>query len=393
MVDIIDNPKTLTKLTTNMSIVNETMEAAIVNKMKAMAIAENITIKVEPEEKERCKGYTRAGKQCTRKRKVGDYCMTHAKHVGEDGVYKKPAKAKRSRSSYIIFIAENREMIKSNIEGEYNFSKFQSMASSMWKEADKTKYEEMAKAEKVEFNKTHQKPVKEKKRSPNAYVLFKNALMKAEKEKGKVDFKEFQKLASSKWKEMSDEDKKPFVTEAAEKKKEFLAKKALTPTKPKRPLTSYNCWMKEWDSKIREENEGATFSEIGKIRAQKWALTKGDEEQMAKYKKLAEADKVRYEEELAAFIAAGGELKKKGKKKEPATIPVELLTDEEEEGLSLSEFTTTQEITKPYNSLLIDVDTNKVYNVLEGDEGEEFGMASGVVETEEGITVESITLI
>ena len=35
-----------------MSIVNETMEAAIVNKMKAMAIAENITIKVEPEEKE-----------------------------------------------------------------------------------------------------------------------------------------------------------------------------------------------------------------------------------------------------------------------------------------------------------------------------------------------------
>ena len=373
-----------------MSTVTE-IANTIVDNMKEKAEKANINITMESEVG-RCKGYTRAGKQCTRKRKNGDYCMTHAKHVGEDGVYNKPTKTKRSRSSYIIYIAENRDLIKSNIEGDYSFSKFQSKASEMWKAADKTKYVEMAKAEKIEFDKTHQKPVKEKKRSPNAYVLFKNSLMAQEKEKGKVDFKEFQKLASTKWKAMTEEEKKPFTTEAAEKKKEFMAKKALTPTKPKRPLTSYNCWMKEWDSKIREENKGATFAEIGKVRAQKWALIKDDPEKMAVYKKQADEDKIRYAKELAAFIAAGGELKKK-KKDEPAKIPVELLSDDDEPPqLDLSKFTTTQEITEPYNSLLIDLETNKVYNVLEDDEGEEFGLANGVTEKDGVVVVESITI-
>merc|ERR1711971_751103 len=75
------------------------------------------------------------------------------------------------------------------------------------------------------------------------------------------------------------------------------------PNMPKRGLSAYMFFANDQRDKVREENPGIKFGEVGKILGEKW---KGlNDKQKAHYEAKAAADKKRYEEERAAYTAGG----------------------------------------------------------------------------------------
>ncbi|KAF2863831.1 hypothetical protein K470DRAFT_280083 [Piedraia hortae CBS 480.64] len=78
-------------------------------------------------------------------------------------------------------------------------------------------------------------------------------------------------------------------------------KKRKDPNMPKRGLSAYMFFANEQRDKVREDNPGIKFGEVGKILGEKWkALEPKDKEP---YEAKATADKKRYEEEKAAYTA------------------------------------------------------------------------------------------
>ncbi|KAF2165822.1 hypothetical protein M409DRAFT_55682 [Zasmidium cellare ATCC 36951] len=80
-------------------------------------------------------------------------------------------------------------------------------------------------------------------------------------------------------------------------------KKKKDPNMPKRGLSAYMFFANDQRDKVRDDNPGIKFGEVGKILGEKWkGLT---EKQKAPYEAKAAADKKRYEEEKAAYTAGG----------------------------------------------------------------------------------------
>ncbi|KAL5118046.1 Non-histone chromosomal protein 6 [Pleosporales sp. CAS-2024a] len=78
-------------------------------------------------------------------------------------------------------------------------------------------------------------------------------------------------------------------------------KKKKDPNAPKRGLSAYMFFANQERDKVREDNPGIKFGEVGKLLGEKWkALT---EKQRAPFEAKAAADKKRYEEEKAAYQA------------------------------------------------------------------------------------------
>ncbi|KAF2487928.1 high mobility group box domain-containing protein [Neohortaea acidophila] len=80
-------------------------------------------------------------------------------------------------------------------------------------------------------------------------------------------------------------------------------KKKKDPNMPKRGLSAYMFFANDQRDKVRDDNPGIKFGEVGKLLGEKWkALT---DKQKAPYEAKAAADKKRYEEEKAAYTAGG----------------------------------------------------------------------------------------
>ncbi|KAF2747986.1 hypothetical protein M011DRAFT_476620 [Sporormia fimetaria CBS 119925] len=82
-------------------------------------------------------------------------------------------------------------------------------------------------------------------------------------------------------------------------------KKKKDPNAPKRALSAYMFFANEQRDKVREDNPGIKFGEVGKQLGEKWKAL--NEKQRAPYDAKAAADKKRYEEEKAAYAAASAE--------------------------------------------------------------------------------------
>jgi len=77
------------------------------------------------------------------------------------------------------------------------------------------------------------------------------------------------------------------------------------PNAPKRGLSAYMFFANDNRDKVREENPGITFGQVGKSLGDKWkALT---ESERKPYDAKAAADKKRYEEEKAKYQAQQAE--------------------------------------------------------------------------------------
>ncbi|KAK8192646.1 Non-histone chromosomal protein 6 [Zalaria obscura] len=78
-------------------------------------------------------------------------------------------------------------------------------------------------------------------------------------------------------------------------------KKKKDPNMPKRGLSAYMFFANEQREKVREDNPGIKFGDVGKMLGEKW---KGlSDKQKGPYEAKAAADKKRYEEEKAAYTA------------------------------------------------------------------------------------------
>ncbi|KAK4619653.1 Non-histone chromosomal protein 6 [Fulvia fulva] len=82
-------------------------------------------------------------------------------------------------------------------------------------------------------------------------------------------------------------------------------KKKKDPNMPKRGLSAYMFFANEQRDKVRDDNPGIKFGEVGKQLGERWKAL--SEKQKAPYEAKAAADKKRYEEEKAAYTAGGDE--------------------------------------------------------------------------------------
>jgi len=103
-------------------------------------------------------------------------------------------------------------------------------------------------------------------------------------------FADIAKEAREAWKNMSNEDKAPYLAQAAEDKVRFEREKAefvkKNPPRPKNPRNAYNMYCRAFpDKETRVDWKSLTT------------------EQKASYENLAKEDKVRYEEELKVFAS------------------------------------------------------------------------------------------
>ncbi|CCW59605.1 unnamed protein product [Phytomonas sp. EM1] len=99
----------------------------------------------------------------------------------------------------------------------------------------------------------------------------------------------------------------------SKKSKDDKAKKEKKPDNyPKAALSAYIIFGNEQREKIKAENPGIAITEILKETGRRWAAA--SEEEKEHYKKLAEADKVRFDKELKVYLADGGRVYKRGQK-------------------------------------------------------------------------------
>ncbi|KAF2097620.1 Non-histone chromosomal protein 6 [Rhizodiscina lignyota] len=88
------------------------------------------------------------------------------------------------------------------------------------------------------------------------------------------------------------------------KAKAVSSKKKKDPNAPKRGLSAYMFFANDNREKVREDNPGIKFGEVGKMLGEKWKeLT---EKEKGPYEAKAKADKARYEKEKQDYNAVSG---------------------------------------------------------------------------------------
>ena len=77
------------------------------------------------------------------------------------------------------------------------------------------------------------------------------------------------------------------------------AKAKKDPNAPKRPLSAFMFFSNDNRDKVKQENEGCSFGEVGKYLGEAWAKASAADKK--KYQDMADKDKARYEKEKAAY--------------------------------------------------------------------------------------------
>jgi len=94
---------------------------------------------------------------------------------------------------------------------------------------------------------------------------------------------------------------KTTTRKSAKADKSAGGKKKKDPNAPKRGLSAYMFFANDTRDKVREDNPGIKFGEVGKMLGEKWkTLT---DKQKAPYEAKAATDKKRYEDEKVAYAA------------------------------------------------------------------------------------------
>ncbi|KAF7714393.1 Non-histone chromosomal protein 6 [Penicillium ucsense] len=97
----------------------------------------------------------------------------------------------------------------------------------------------------------------------------------------------------------------PKATATRKSGKERVQRRKKDPNAPKRGLSAYMFFANDNRDKVREENPGITFGQVGKMLGDKWKAL--SETERKPYDAKAAADKKRYEEEKAKYNAAAEE--------------------------------------------------------------------------------------
>nr|XP_039336165.1 high mobility group protein B1-like [Saimiri boliviensis boliviensis] len=165
-----------------------------------------------------------------------------------------------------------------------------------------------------------------------------------------VNFSEFSKKCSERWKTMSAKEKGKFEDMAKVDKARYeremktytppkgeTKKKFKDPNAPKRPPSAFFLFCSEYRPKIKGEHPGLSIGDVAKKLGEMWNNTAADDKQP--YEKKAAKLKEKYEKDIAAYRAKGkpdaakkGVVKaEKSKKKKEEEEDEEDEEDEEEE--------------------------------------------------------------
>jgi len=97
----------------------------------------------------------------------------------------------------------------------------------------------------------------------------------------------------------------PKEVKARKAKSKGEGKRKKDPNAPKRGLSAYMFFANDNRDKVREENPGIKFGEVGKQLGEKWKELSAKEKEP--YDKKAKEDKERYEREKAEYAGAAEE--------------------------------------------------------------------------------------
>jgi len=163
----------------------------------------------------------------------------------------------------------------------------------MPKEASTKSKKSKASAEKETKSKAKKDP-NAPKRGLSAYMFFSQDWRdRVKAENPEAGFGEIGKLLGAKWKELDEDEKKPYIDQAAKDK-----------NAPKRALSAYMFFSQDWRERIKAENPDAGFGEVGKLLGAKWKEL--DEDEKKPYVELAAKDKTRAEQEKSAYDGKNG---------------------------------------------------------------------------------------
>ncbi|KAG3272019.1 HMGB3 [Ictidomys tridecemlineatus] len=185
-----------------------------------------------------------------------------------------PKKPKGKMSAYAYFVQTFRkEHKKKNPKVPVNFAEFSKKCSERWKTLsgkEKSKFDEMAKADKVRYDremkdygpgKRGKKDPDAPKRPPSGFLMFCSEFRpKIKSTHPGISIGEVAKNLGEMWKNLSDREKQPYITKAAKLKEKY--KKDVADYKSKRkfggtkgPAKDAGEMVEEDDEKEEEEEE------------------------------------------------------------------------------------------------------------------------------------------
>lgn len=243
---------------------------------------------------------------------------------------------KKVRSAYVYYTKEQRPKLK-EAHPDLDFGQLTQHVAEGWNkltDAQKAKYEALSTEDRVRFEEEHKafneehpevarRKKKARKNAPkkarSAYLYYtKDIRPTIAKSNPELGFGDLTKLVAEQWAKLSDAQKKKYEKLAADDRKRFESEmESYTPptdeeldadedgkrkrkhkTGPTRARTAYVYFTMDRRPEVQQANPEMKFGEITKILAAEWG--KLSDAAKGKYNEQHDADKVRYENEVAA---------------------------------------------------------------------------------------------
>ncbi|EGZ20308.1 hypothetical protein PHYSODRAFT_285400 [Phytophthora sojae] len=159
------------------------------------------------------------------------------------------------------------------------------------------------------------------KRALSAFMFFSNDIRETvKKEMPELAFLQISSEIGRRWKKISDEERRPYDELAAadkrryqEEKEDYVpdpsfettkgSRKKKDPNAPKRALSAYFFFCNDIRQEVRDENPNKKITEIATLLAERWRAL--PDKKRAKYQKMHEEAKVKYQQQMDAYNAQG----------------------------------------------------------------------------------------
>lgn len=152
-------------------------------------------------------------------------------------------------------------------------------------------------------------------------MFFSNDIRETvKKEMPELAFLQISSEIGRRWKKISDEERRPYDELAAadkrryqEEKEDYVpdpsfettkgSRKKKDPNAPKRALSAYFFFCNDIRQEVRDENPNKKITEIATLLAERWRAL--PDKKRAKYQKMHEEAKVKYQQQMDAYNAQG----------------------------------------------------------------------------------------
>ncbi|KAG1699136.1 hypothetical protein DVH05_014053 [Phytophthora capsici] len=159
------------------------------------------------------------------------------------------------------------------------------------------------------------------KRALSAFMFFSNDIRETvKKEMPELAFLEISSEIGRRWKQISEEERRPYDELAAadkrryqEEKEDYVpdpsfettkgSRKKKDPNAPKRALSAYFFFCNDVRQEVRDENPNKKITEIATLLAERWRAL--PEKKRTKYNKLHEEAKLKYQREMDIYNSRG----------------------------------------------------------------------------------------